>query len=118
MKFNLKSKNYETRHFKKVFNQYRRNGKIFNEVKAYRNYLFRGTNLQRKTPEWGDVDPVTKKLTGNYGSKYTGAVTKKESLITEENGFEKTSTILKEVRLVPSTSEIASIKKRWDFCKF
>ncbi len=40
-----------------------------------------------KTPEWGDVDPVTKKLTGNYGSKYTGAVTKKESLITEENGF-------------------------------
>ena len=26
-------------------------------------------------------------LTGQYGSKYTGAVTKKESLITEENGF-------------------------------
>lgn len=40
-----------------------------------------------KTLAWGDVDPATKKLTGNYGSKYTGAVTKKESLITEENGF-------------------------------
>jgi hypothetical protein len=40
-----------------------------------------------KTPTWGDVDPATKKLTGNYGSKYTGAVTKKESLITE-NGFQ------------------------------
>jgi hypothetical protein len=40
-----------------------------------------------KTPEWGDVDPATKKLTGHYGSKYTGAVTKKESLLTEENGF-------------------------------
>ncbi|MDQ7961259.1 hypothetical protein [Flavobacterium lindanitolerans] len=40
-----------------------------------------------KTPECGDLDPATKKLTGNYGSKYTGAVTKKESLITEENGF-------------------------------
>ncbi len=40
-----------------------------------------------KTPQWGDVDPATKKLTGSYGSKYTGAVTKKESLITEENGF-------------------------------
>lgn len=40
-----------------------------------------------KTPEWGDVDPATKKITGNYGSKYTGAVTKKESLITEDNGF-------------------------------
>lgn len=41
-----------------------------------------------KTPEWGDVDPVTKKLTGNYGSKYTGAVMKKESVITTANGFE------------------------------
>ncbi len=40
-----------------------------------------------KTPEWGGLDPATKKLTGNYGSKYTSAVTKKESLITEENGF-------------------------------
>lgn len=41
-----------------------------------------------KTLACGDVDPATKKLTGNYGSKYTGAVTKKESLITEENGFQ------------------------------
>lgn len=40
-----------------------------------------------KTPNWGDVDPATKQITGNYGSKYTGAITKKESLITEENGF-------------------------------
>lgn len=40
-----------------------------------------------KTPKWGDQDPVTGKLTGDYGSKYTGAVTPKESLITEENGF-------------------------------
>lgn len=39
------------------------------------------------TPKWGDVDPATKQITGNYGSKYTGAITKKESLITEENGF-------------------------------
>jgi hypothetical protein len=40
-----------------------------------------------KSEKWGDLDPATNKLTGNYGSKYTGAVTKKESLITEENGF-------------------------------
>ena len=40
-----------------------------------------------KSEKWGDLDPATGKLTGNYGSKYTGAVTKKESLITEENGF-------------------------------
>ena len=40
-----------------------------------------------KTPVWGDVDPATKKITGNYGSKFTGAITNKESLITEGNGF-------------------------------
>lgn len=40
-----------------------------------------------KTPEWGDVDPATKKITGNCGSGYTGAVTRKESIITEENDF-------------------------------
>ena len=38
---------------------------------------------------WGDFDPVTKKFTGDYGSKYRGSVTPKESIITKENGFEK-----------------------------
>lgn len=41
-----------------------------------------------KTPVWGDLNPATGQIEGNYGSKYTGAVTKKESLITEENGFQ------------------------------
>lgn len=41
-----------------------------------------------KTPTWGDLNPATGQIEGNYGSKYTGAVTKKESLITEENGFQ------------------------------
>jgi hypothetical protein len=36
---------------------------------------------------WGDVDPVTKKLTGQYGDKYRGAIDKKDSIITEDNGF-------------------------------
>ena len=36
---------------------------------------------------WGDEDPVSKKITGNYGVKYNGALTEKESVITEENGF-------------------------------
>ena len=30
---------------------------------------------------------MTKKFTGNYGNKYRGSVTEKESVITEENGF-------------------------------
>ena len=36
---------------------------------------------------WGDLDPATKKLTGDYGHKRRGAVTEAESLITEENGL-------------------------------
>lgn len=36
---------------------------------------------------WGDVDPVTKKLTGSYGEKYPGAVHPDDSIITEANGF-------------------------------
>lgn len=40
-----------------------------------------------KPSTWGDIDPATKKLTGQYGSKYTGAVLARESLITSENGF-------------------------------
>lgn len=38
---------------------------------------------------WGDLDPVTKKLTGSYGDKYKGSIKPEESLITKENGFEK-----------------------------
>ena len=41
---------------------------------------------------WGDVDPVSKKLTGDYGNKRRGAVEEKDSLITPENGFVKIST--------------------------
>lgn len=36
---------------------------------------------------WGDVDPATNKLTGDYGNKAIGAVKQKDSLITKDNGF-------------------------------
>lgn len=39
--------------------------------------------------DWGDINPATKEIEGNYGSKYTGCIDKKESLISSENGFEK-----------------------------
>lgn len=39
--------------------------------------------------DWGDLDPATKKMTGTYGERYEGCIPEKESLITEENGFEK-----------------------------
>jgi hypothetical protein len=43
--------------------------------------------------EWGDLDPATKKMTGDYGDKYEGCVSEEESIITEENGFEKITEI-------------------------
>lgn len=36
---------------------------------------------------WGDMDPATKKVTGDYGNKHKGSVSEHESLITDENGF-------------------------------
>ena len=42
---------------------------------------------------WGDVDPATKRITGDYGNKTIGAVKEKDSLITEANGFVNISTI-------------------------
>ena len=42
---------------------------------------------------WGDYNPATKTFeTGNYG-KYKGSVRPSESMITEENGFEKIHTL-------------------------
>lgn len=39
--------------------------------------------------DWGDLDPATKKMTGNYGERYEGCIPLNDSLITKENGFEK-----------------------------
>ncbi len=41
---------------------------------------------------WGDLDPATKKLTGDYGNKRTGAVSQSESHITPENGLKNIAT--------------------------
>lgn len=37
--------------------------------------------------DWGDINPATKQVEGNYGEKYKGSVSEKESMITPENGF-------------------------------
>lgn len=42
---------------------------------------------------FGDIDPATKQMTGNYGDKYTGSVRPEQSLITEENGFKNITTL-------------------------
>ena len=56
--------------------------------------------------DWGDLDPATKKMTGSYGERYEGCIPEKESLITEENGFEKITT------LPPGVSPFDEIEKR------
>ena len=45
-----------------------------------------------KRTKWGDVNPATRKVEGNYGSKHPGAIKAKDSLITEENGFRNIKT--------------------------
>ena len=43
--------------------------------------------------EWGDYNPATKTFeTSNYG-KYKGSVKPSETMITEENGFDKMHTL-------------------------
>ena len=37
--------------------------------------------------EWGDINPSTKELEGEYGKKYKGSVKENESIITKENKF-------------------------------
>lgn len=56
--------------------------------------------------QWGDVNPATKKIEGSYGDKYEGSTDKSESLITEENGFIKITT------LGPDESPMAEIERR------
>lgn len=43
--------------------------------------------------DWGDINPATKEVEGNYGLKYVGCVSEKDSLITEENGFKIIETL-------------------------
>jgi hypothetical protein len=41
---------------------------------------------------WGDINPATGKVEGDYGSKSKGAIKEEESLITKENGFDNIQT--------------------------
>jgi len=54
---------------------------------------------------WGDVDVVTKKVTGNYGDKHPGTVTEKDSIIKEEYGFKNIK------MLEPGSSPLSAIEE-------
>ncbi len=59
---------------------------LVRSLKTGRLYFVEPIEKERP-PDWGDVDPVTKKTTGSYGAKYRGAVSESDSMITELNGF-------------------------------
>ena len=50
-------------------------------------------NSVGKRKQWGDVDVVTKKTTGDYGEKHRGAIHESDSIITEGNGFKNIVTL-------------------------
>ena len=65
---------------------------IVKSPKTGRIYFVEPIDSDERTV-WGDYNPATKTFeTGNYG-KYKGSVRPSESMITEENGFEKIHTL-------------------------
>ena len=66
---------------------------IVKSLKTGRTYYVEPIDNNEKNP-WGDYDPASKTfLTSNYGQKYKGSVKAEESLIKEENGFDKIHTL-------------------------
>ena len=42
---------------------------------------------------WGDINPATKEIEGDYGKKYIGCVDEEDSIVTKENGFKNIMTL-------------------------
>ena len=62
---------------------------IVKSKKTGKTYFVEAIDGNEKTV-WGDYNPVTKKFeTSSYGEKYKGSIKPEESMITEENGFDK-----------------------------
>ena len=62
-------------------------GRYYVKLKNGRTFCVEPIDDTPHMVEWGDIDPVSKKLTGTYGKKHRGAIRSEESIITEENGF-------------------------------
>ena len=46
---------------------------------------------------WGDIDPATKTVSGNYGTKHKCGIKEEDSIIKTEDGFKNISTLGKGV---------------------
>jgi len=60
---------------------------IVKSLKTGKTYYIEPVDDGDRT-EWGDINPATKKVEGDYGAKHKGAIKESESLITKENGFD------------------------------
>ena len=65
---------------------------IVKSMKTGKTYFVEAIDGDEKT-FWGDYDPASKKFQGAYGLKYKGSIRPEESMITEDNGFEKIHTL-------------------------
>ena len=65
---------------------------IVKSLKTGKTYYVEPIDNGNRT-EWGDLNPSTKKLEGDYGSKHKGSIKESESLITEEKGFTNIKTL-------------------------
>lgn len=57
-----------------------------------RKYYVEPIDGGRRT-EWGDINPATKRIEGDYGAKFRGAIDERDSMITPENGFRNITTL-------------------------
>ena len=63
-------------------------GRFFiTDLKTGRKFLVEPIDNTPHRQIWGDINPATKELEGDYGNKYKGSIKEEDSLITEENGF-------------------------------
>ncbi len=60
-------------------------GRFMVHTKSGRKFLVEP--IGNPKTEFGDINPVTKKVEGGYGDKHKGSINKSEYIITKENGF-------------------------------
>ncbi len=66
-------------------------GRFLVTTKSGRKFLVEPIGYTRTG--FGDINPATKQVEGNYGDKYKGSIDKSESVITSENGFKNIITL-------------------------
>jgi len=66
---------------------------IVSSNRTGKRYLVEPMMGRNRPGGWGDLNPSTGKVEGNYGKKYTGAISPEDSLITDEHGFSKIHTL-------------------------